>query len=54
MNVGTAPERFVQPFPFCPLDNFLNREIWRFGMLAMQQGSCYPNLVGYLQYDLGR
>jgi hypothetical protein len=36
MNVDTAPKRLVQPFPLCALDNLLDGEICRFGMLAMQ------------------
>jgi hypothetical protein len=35
MNVDTAPKRFVQCFPLCALNNLLDGEIWRFGMLAM-------------------
>jgi hypothetical protein len=36
VNVHPPPKRFVQPFPLRTSDNLLDREVGRFGMIAMQ------------------
>ena len=52
VNVNPAPKRFVQPLPLRPSDNLVNREVCRFGMIAVQQSSRDPDFIRYFQGGL--